>query len=320
MTTIDIDNSLEMRTQEGFYPVIFDRKQDKIVVGNFKTIVESTTVPKGESVEYFEYIEGTTLRIFYHEKDWRISTNKKIDAFSSAWSNNTSFGKQFENLIFSLTNEQMSFEEFTQTLDPKMVYFFLLPTYRHNRLGTKNNPHAFYLIGKQMYGSNEPVIVGSKLLYEKNLWSYPERLTLEQVEQKNVIAITPEYTTKLLLPEYQKAVQIRNNDPNLIKRYMELLISNPEWVEELKKLHPQEQSTFDQIDQSIQAFVLYIHRCYIYKFIHKERIQVPKDIHLFLTTVHNHYFETREKTTKKTIREVLFNQGLEQVSNLVFYK
>ena len=295
MTTIDLSEHLKLvNTEDGKYKgLIFDHS-DQLVVSNFP-VIEEIVIENTDSkdsndseTEYFEFIEGSILRVYYFKDEWHISTNGRLDAFTSFWANPESFGKQFENLICTLTREQLDFDEFCCGLDQEYNYFFLLPTFENNRLGVLEDRMKFYLVGLE-HTEDHTLLSGSSLpsytrgFTNHQLWSYPARITKEQAFQEGAIVFSSitGVMTKLMTPEYKSNMDLRNNEPNLYKRYLELLCLDPIKAEQLKNMH--KQVNFDYvINQAIQDLILYTYRCYVHRFIYKEQIKVSQVIHFFL--------------------------------------
>jgi hypothetical protein len=120
-----------------------------------------------------------------------------------------------------------------------------------------------------------------------------------------------------MTPEYKSNMDLRNNEPNLYKRYLELLCLDPIKAEQLKNMH--RQVNFDYvINQAIRDLVLYTYRCYVHRFIYKEQIKVSQVIHFFLGLCHKKYLETRTRMTEDVVMEVFFQQPVENVFFLLF--
>jgi hypothetical protein len=151
--------------------------------------------PHGKIEDGSMLIEGSILRVYYSKDEWHISTNGRLDAFTSFWANPESFGKQFENLIFTLTREQLDFDEFCCGLDQEYNYFFLLPTFENNRLGALEDIMKFYLVGLE-HTKDHTLLSGSSLpsytrgFTNHQLWSYPSRITKEQAFREGAIAFS----------------------------------------------------------------------------------------------------------------------------------
>jgi hypothetical protein len=326
MTTIDLSENLKMvNSEDGKYKgLIFDHS-DQLVVSNFpiaEEIVIDSTNPKLSLPEtnqkFYELIEGSILRVYYYRDEWCISTNGRLDAFSSFWANTESFGKQFENLIFTLTREQLDFDEFCCGLDKAYNYFFLLPTFENNRIGATEDSSKFYLIGLE-HINDRKLITDSLSSYFTNtqLWSYPSQITRENVLENGGIMVSDKSTTKFITLEYKSNVELRNNEPNLYKRYLELLLSDPVKAEKLKNIHKQVDFEY-VIHQPIKELVSYAYKCYVHRFIYKEHIKVAQVIHFLLGLCHKRYLETRSRMTEEIVKDVLFQQSIENVFFLLF--
>ena len=97
---------------------------------------------------FFEHQEGALVRVYFAENDWRISTQRKIDAFMSRWSSRHSFG---ENWVEAIISEQVVNEKYAsrvgedgspagrlfKTLDVKNQYLFIVRNTRDNRIVCK---------------------------------------------------------------------------------------------------------------------------------------------------------------------------------------
>ena len=82
-----------------------------------------------QNTQYFEYLDGTLLRLYYFGEEWLLSTNRKLSAHDSRWGTRKSFGELFENVLLKIYN--ISFEDFTKNTKPKEQYMFLL-VHQHN--------------------------------------------------------------------------------------------------------------------------------------------------------------------------------------------
>lgn len=75
-----------------------------------------------------ECYEGTFMSLFNYNNKWYLSTRKCLDARESKYQEESYF-KMFEDVL-KLSNYK-SFDEFTQNLDTKLNYYFILLDYRN---------------------------------------------------------------------------------------------------------------------------------------------------------------------------------------------
>jgi hypothetical protein len=79
--------------------------------------------------------EGTLIRVFKHNGKTYIATHKKLDAYKSKWGSNYSFGQMFTYAINKkLLEDDVSFEDYIDSLDDKYVHTYLLRNSFENRL------------------------------------------------------------------------------------------------------------------------------------------------------------------------------------------
>ena len=95
------DNSLVLRS----YP------STKEIIPNDFGIVETDLLKYPEKCTFFNAHEGAMIRVFYNDDKWYISTNKKLDAFTSKWASKDSFGYSFLQALENEILENSNFEE-----------------------------------------------------------------------------------------------------------------------------------------------------------------------------------------------------------------
>lgn len=73
-----------------------------------------------------ECYEGTVLLVFYHNKQWWVSTRRCLDASKSTWVRGTSYKELFEESMKSL----FSYDD----LDKNVCYYFILMHYKNKNI------------------------------------------------------------------------------------------------------------------------------------------------------------------------------------------
>lgn len=102
---VDSDNDLFMvHFAEPCEPIYTQHRGDvyswqtkELVCGSMGLINESDWTPGNMALPnpIYEAPPGTVLRVFNHNGVWRLCTNRRLDAFTSKWGNNVSFGEMF---------------------------------------------------------------------------------------------------------------------------------------------------------------------------------------------------------------------------------
>lgn len=325
---IDSDDMLNLyhSKDEKIKGIITDKNNTKLV-GNFTVPIEYVLPEQTEKFldeekipsSVFSAIEGTLIRVYFFDDKWIVSTNSRLDAEISFWSGKLSFGKQFEEYIISISGK--SFEEFLGSLDTFKKYFFILPTTGLNRIGKKwqaNESKVVYLVGVEF---GERFLYGKELLamkLENICWSYLTEysidnydMLLELVRDKNINLIWYEgdKVIKCISEDYNKRCLVRNNEQNLVYRYIQLLKDpeQKETLEELKNMYPEFRFSL-LVDRKINSIVNYIHSNYVARYIKKEYVLLPKTFFIVMKKCHQRYIDTKEKTTLQEVRKVLFEQ------------
>lgn len=325
---IDSDDTLNLyhSKDEKIKGIITDKNNTKLV-GNFPVPIEYVLPEQSEKFlseeklpsVVFSAVEGTLMRVYNLDNKWLVSTNSRLDAEISFWSGKLSFGKQFEEYIVSISGK--SFGEFLDSLDVSKKYFFILPTTGLNRIGKKWQPDEskiVYLVGVEYDGK---FLYGRELLdmkFEHNCWSYLTEynidnydMLLELVRDKNINLIWYEgdKIVKCISEDYNRRCLVRNNEQNLIYRYIQLL-KEPEQkdvLEELKSMYPEFRFSL-LVDRKINSIVNYIHTNYVARYIKKEYVLLPKTFFIVMKKCHQRYIDTKQKTTLQEVKKILFEQ------------
>lgn len=320
--------------------IIFNLK-DEYVMGNFPvpedyifpTDTEKFIEKEGDKfpLTVFSAIEGTLIRVYYYNDQWNISTSSRIDAYTSFWSTRQSFGAQFEDFVYSISGTPL--DVFLCSLDKHKKYFFLLPTIGTNRLGkpfVEDEPKRIYLVGVEE--EDRSLKYGSNLdKSEHNLWSYLEEYSMESIDQlvqkvveqdQNVIVYFGDRVVKCVSQSYKERCDLRNNEPNIIYRYIELLKEQDETgvhsekLEQLIDMYPEVNFT-GYVDRRLFLMSKYIHSSYIARYIKKEYVLLSKIYFHIMKRCHQEFIETREKTTLQKVQEIIMKQEPKVILSLV---
>lgn len=269
-----------------------------------------------ESVQKYRIhrsIEGTVIRVFWFQDKWYITTNRKLDAFKSFWSSHLSFGQLFVNQIFSIFQET-TIESFLGRLDQENIYYFLLLPTTENRIVCKVDPTkpSLYFIGYLSKNNlDECLSFDEKVLEEiprmeelafetkDDLFNYVKNVNIW--ESQGVILFSREENKqiKVLNKEYKYFWSIRNNNPNLYLRYLEIR-SDVKMLDDFFKLYPKFIQIADRIESHIFEISKYIHEAYLQRYIQKNYLSLPKQEYMILKKAHE--WHNQDKTHNRIYR------------------
>jgi len=275
---------------------IFDSSDKSLVMGNFPITPEYTSLdqcPITDEVlnqcEIHTACEGCVIRVFFHEGQWHLATNRKLDAFECRWFSATSFGENFVKAL------GYPLEDFLSKLNPGLLYFFLLGNNDDTRIVCKSNP-KIYLLQTLNAFSHRPVsykfssdsnihIVEKLNIGElgKTKWSdlctYVNEMDHEKVQ--GIIVTKSGVSFKLLNRQYSYLFGLRNNS-SIKFRYLEIR-TNPDFRSDFRQLYHLSSDTFDRYEKEIQKLIKYLFYCYTERYVNRKFTEIEQDEHVMIS-------------------------------------
>lgn len=256
-------------------------------------------------------IEGSLIRLFYFNNQWIISTNRKIDAFSSYWSSRFSFGQLFMNHLLNIYPNQMNhvLEYFYSKLNTTDTYFFLIQSNYENRVVCNVPEPKMYYVGK--YVNNDYSVLNREPFDSEGSIPQIQKITTEiksVQDLKDYIMghVLPFDTQGLLLfnnstneqikiyhPEYRRYWRIRNNVPNLQLRYLQLRLAPETELSQFFTLYPRFRPVADRIENDILEIARLIYHAYVNRFIRKQYVSIPREMYHILKMAHEWHISDR---------------------------
>jgi len=288
----------------GYTPEVDDSNEEEM-----NTIVKPFLEQEGVTV--LPSYESTLLRVFHYVNEqlvggWYVSTCRKIDAFTSRWGGNKSFGELFEECIGVTPKEdepkkvlsRSSLQKWCEdNLDKSKCYSYIIRTYEENRIVCKcyNKPELFLIgtftkdsfdISKCQIPSLEVTTMNDLKEKMKNI--YPDVL------QGLILINKKGESVKVMKHEYVEAFKLRGNQPNILLRYIEL---QQEGVEERVKtffeMYPEHKDTIITFTEVIEDICNFMFRKYRNRFVRKQVAIVPPDLYYIIRELHDAYIKDR---------------------------
>ncbi len=256
----------------------------------------------------WDHHEGCLLRVYWSSKGWRISTQKKIDAFRSRWGSRLSFGESWVKALPSNpVNEQP--QTFLNTLDKKNQYLFLLSNNEDNRIvcNVPDLPEIKH-VGTWVDGTlRQDVDVGIDHPCQYQFDSHEElQAHFEKMDWKSVTGCLLNIQgtwVKVVHPDYARWAAVRNNEASLPFRYLQVRLDG-EMTTMLYDLFPQYSEKFDLYEDTIYEIACYLHGCYMSRYVHKQFVTVDREFFPILRMCHKWHTEDREHN-KVTLDKVI---------------
>ena len=291
--------------------------------------------------------EGTILRVFRGPVTgkWYLSTHRKINGEKSRWSGLNTFGEMFREL-WGEGKEENSFpyEDYFLKDD---CYIFLL-SHPENRLASFIEKPNLRLVGKSVRLENRNMKLippgSEELKLEKEHPNVTIQNTLDIQNRKEMIEklLTTNWKEvsgffvyhlegdgnggnychcyKVILPEYVRKRELRNNEPNLKLRYLDFKMNNEdEKLQELKELFPEKLEVFDDLENNYILLPTYLKELYVKRYKKGDTSILPKSEHLLLENVRRRYHSkfTLEENFEYQLRKTEFLHVNSMIKNMI---
>ena len=312
--------------------LIFDG--DKLIVRTFPFTRELSptddrkeiedSIPNLSQFDIFESIEGTLIRMFYHNNKWYTATHRKLNAFKTKWSKKESFGTLFVQALIQevKTNETLKdkistklddiFSSFQSILDIDKQYLFVIKNTDDNCIVCSNDEHKLYHVG---------TIIDNKLTFDINLYDieYPKKLNFSTIDEMINYVNTINYNVipgiilfskddkhthyKIINDEYKYLYQLRGNESSIKFRYLNIRMDE-EKRELFTQLYKYKKDIFDNYENILYDKAKEIYTSYVNRYIKKQYVTLPKEEYDIMRKAHE-WYQTDRDNNKISIDKVI---------------
>ncbi|KAJ3065664.1 hypothetical protein HDU98_010957, partial [Podochytrium sp. JEL0797] len=280
------------------------RDENALIVCPASCPVIDTNEPFTEidNVEYCE--DGTVMRLYHHENEWKLATRRCIDARTSFWGSPRSF--------FDLFSDIFQWEHDLNCLDANLTYVFVL-NHSENMYVIRHPTNHLVLVEilETATGLARDRVLPIGICSDIRLPRLVRDLREESFAHRGLIRKTAEGTcSKWDFDRYKAMVRLRGNPKKLTHRLIELVQANVLEDQTLFIHHygfyggqiDQLHETLDQIEQFVQfVYTLYQHT-------HIQHLYRMDETHPFLRTVkhlHSIYKQEGSKVSVDTVRMLI---------------
>ena len=274
---------------------------------------------------FFDSFEGTIIRVFYHKK-WFVSTHKRLDASKSRWGTTESFEDIFRRGIDQIGTRfgKFNYETFFETLDKSRQYMFLVRNTQSNRivsLAPHINMPPVYHVGTYIDGVfNIDDDMGVPHPHEHKFENAEQLIqhisTLNPLFCQGIFVTGPQGFHKFVNGHYHTYAQLRGNEPNLTKRYLELR-KLPSEIQPFLDLYQDSQKTFQAVELSLQKIARNIHIVYMKRFISKKYAVVDPTRYGVLKKCHSVYLQTQTPVTLEVVWNTLAQEDADSLYRML---
>ena len=285
--------------------------------------------------------EGATLRVFFHNNQWHLSTHRKINAYQSRWgsSSSRSFGDMFIDAIeWEVLNGNLKdrvkyesredlFNRYCDILDRNKNYTFLVRNSKDNRIVCEapTNPQIFFigafdrtthlLLEGNDSGLNTPNICNFSSVDE--LINYVDNI--DHIKKQGVIVYMPnQHQVKIMNPTYVKYFNARGNEPSIKFRYLQVR-TDKDQVAMLYNLYPDFINEFEKYENILNNLGKKIHRSYVERFINGKYVSLPQQEYFIMQACHSWHTQDRirNKISLDKVLSVIDSQTATSLNRMI---
>lgn len=282
-----------------------------------------------EEWDVFFSMEGCLLRVFWYKDRWHISTNKKLNAFKSRWASRKSFGDIFrDGLVQTNGGNENILEVLLDQMDKSKIHLFLV-RYNHENRVVCSAPKDFdfvYFIGswddeKKTLDREwkHPIDVGIPVAVKEiptTIYDLANNVNIQEYQGLIFFHKKKNLQVKLYSKEYERLYKIRDNNPNIRFRYLEIR-QDPEIKQEFIRLYPLYEDLFLEYENILYQLAKLIRYYYIQRYIKNKYVTLPKEEYILMKKCHDWYLLNRAEN-KINVAKVLEILNREEV--LALYK
>jgi hypothetical protein len=253
--------------------------------------------------------EGTHLRLFYFDNEWRVASNRRYDARQSRWGGARDFYTHLQNAFAkevecsvnspsaydentsSLTTS--SFDEFLTKLNPEYTYVLLLKSTIETRLVCREKTdHVLYHIATiDTNGKLVDDSIGLDKPKRMEFATFSEMLSavkgFDPYRVQGIFVICPDGSRfKILNEKYAYLSTLRNNNSYLDDEMMKLHYTDSEKCDALLSIFPEYYEKYQEMFIRLQRLYAFIQETYSSRYVKRQYIQTNARIHRILADLY----------------------------------
>jgi hypothetical protein len=314
MVTYDKDKEIKNNISKQCRGLILEKNTNKIVCYTFnKGIdydidIDEINDLKGldwNSTKIERSIDGTQIRLYYYNNEWRYATTRCIDAKKARWFSSLSFYDLFKDA------DNIDYEK----LNKNYCYSFVL-CHPKNRIVVKYDyPYIIHVMTRDMITLKEiDVNIDIKkpeIFYFK---SFDELINdaknTDNLEEGYMLCDKNYNRMKIKNNSYKKIKKLRGNTNNLFYHYLQLKYENT--LDLFLSFYPEYKNKFNLFDLDIRNLAKEIHKIYMNKHVFGNPY-IPKYMKNFIYKLHGKYLSTKKITTIDIILNVIYESHPSQI-------
>lgn len=327
MLNISDDTDLDVEINHIFNGIIINKDNIRKIMcysGKYMDFITSDEVTslfdlKLKKLKFYEARDGMSVRLFYYNNEWVLSTDKTIDA-----NKEPSIGEHSLSIkaLFDLCCQNMNFNY--KYLNRNYIYVFgVYHQLNRNVIQHKNN--IITHIKTYSINSIKEVDINLNLqkiqevtfknlfnlleVYNKSEWTTPGFI-IENLENKKLY--------KILTPNFVYVQLLKGLDDDKIIRFIKLNQNN--LIDEYLRYFDEDKKMFELLKRMFNYYTYYFYKSYVDLKIHK--IEKPLNKYLkyemdIIYKIHGLYLRTTHNTSINSVETILKSYDQERLKELL---
>lgn len=286
----------------------------KLICSNHRitleTAIDGPVVQSSDNYDWYMAFDGSMIRYYYHEDQWKIASNKKIDANEAFWgTKRQSFGSMANQLFLNGQND------LPDCLDTSKTYLTLL---RHTDayLTLPTNESYLYFIGTvdnetlECTYANKYAFAGDE--QDKLDLLFGKESLMVETNVRGLIAVNKSTGQRFKVDghHFTHVAYLKGHDQDPRVRYLKLYTDSEEGFGDQRDFAMCFGDTFNR--RELDDLAKLIHKVYLHLFVFKGTVDesvfhpfevsnVPNFFMFLLNKLHQDF---RHKRTKRTLAHV----------------
>ena len=266
------------------------------------------------NLQFSESIDGSQIKLYYHNDIWNIATTRCINASDAYWYSNKSFETLFREC------HDLNYEN----LNIHYCYSFII-RHSENRIVTDYEENSLvHVLTRDMTTDNYDIVehdIGVDKPVDISFSNSTDLLemikTSTRTDIEGVFIRHGNKHIKIKFDSYMSIKNLRNNTRDLFFEYIEIKMANK--TDEYKKAFPEFEYDINYYESILEDLIKKIHRLYMEVRVEKTRIitDVDKSFHKHLFTLHGKHINEQLKITRQVVKEFIYNLDPKQVMHLI---
>jgi hypothetical protein len=263
--------------------------------------------------EVQECVDGTQIRVFWHNDSWKVATKNHPDANRATWSSPKSYYR-----LFKEASKYLDYDKLDQTCS----YVFALCHPEDMKVACHNIPKLYHLSTfdtKSMEFIDQDIGVYCPKRLELSYENLLEFLSnVRSTQCAGIVVRTdmyPNVVFKVESDKYKYGKELMGNCNNFGERMLELILEDR--VHEFTNVFRDLNFIKKEILRRLSEVKETIYMLYMDYYVNNKVSFVPFCYHNMLVSLNTMYLNTREKITRKSVMEELKKMSVDKLMLLL---